>query len=424
MKVQDGRLVLPDGMSYRLLKLPPAETMTPVLLRKIRELVNAGATVVGARPLKSPSLVHYPQCDVEAKQLAQEMWDNCDGNIVTEHRYGKGRVVQGKTPASVLADMRVPPDFEYRTKNRLPKLRYTHRTLNGMNIYFVANQSDATEEAECLFRVSGRRPELWRPETGKIERTAVHEESDGRVRLSIRFHPAESLFVVFRSDAANVTDSVAKDNQSAEGVETSVAVAATPASQEISGPWELRFAPGGGAPERVLLDKLISWTNHGHAGIRYYSGAATYINTFNVPAGMISSGRRLLLDLGKVQVIADVKLNGKNLGILWKMPFQVDVTDCVSPEKNLLEVKVVNLWPNRMIGDEQMPEDSERDPNVSLYGMRGPVLVRWPQWLLEGKSSPTGRYTFTTWKHWPKDSPLLESGLLGPVTLHSLSARQ
>jgi hypothetical protein len=181
----------------------------------------------------------------------------------------------------------------------------------------------------------------------------------------------------------------------------------------------LRFAPGGGAPDRVVLEKLASWSDHGDPGVKYYSGAATYVKTIVVPAKMFGSGRRMFLDLGKVRVIAEVRLNGKPQGILWKAPFRVDVTDSAKAGGNSIEIKVVNLWPNRMIGDEQLPEDSRRDPNGNVYGMRGPVLTEWPLWLLDGKSSPTGRHTFTTWKPWPKDASLLESGLLGPVTLHS-----
>jgi hypothetical protein len=164
----------------------------------------------------------------------------------------------------------------------------------------------------------------------------------------------------------------------------------------------------------------MSWSDPADPGVKYYSGAATYSRTIIVPAEILGNDRRMFLDLGKVQVIAEVKLNGNDLGILWKSPFRLDVTGRMKAGENKLEVKVVNLWPNRMIGDEQLPEDSRRDPNGNVYGMRGPILIEWPQWLLEGKPSPAGRHTFTTWPRWPKDSPLLESGLLGPVRLRTM----
>ena len=208
----------------------------------------------------------------------------------------------------------------------------------------------------------------------------------------------------------------------------------------ISGPWDLRFPPHWGAPEKVTLENLISWTEHGDPGVKYFSGTATYTKTFTIAPDMLAKDRRLYLDLGNVQVIAEMTLNGvfadrparpaglnaghaglpigknigKNLGMLWKPPFCVDITDIAKPGENALEIKVTNLWPNRLIGDEQLTDDCEWG-NPSRLG--GAPLKEWPKWLLEGKPSPTGRLTFTTWKHWTKDSPLLESGLLGPVTL-------
>ena len=171
----------------------------------------------------------------------------------------------------------------------------------------------------------------------------------------------------------------------------------------------MRFAAGGGAPERIALEKLISWSAHSDPGVKYYSGAATYRTTFNLPVDWFSSKRQLSLDLGRVEVMAEVKLNGKELGTLWKSPYRVAIGDAAKPGENTLEVKVTNLWINRMIGDEQLPEDSDRNANGTLK--------TWPQWLQGNKPSPTGRHTFTSWRLWKKGSPLVESGLLGPVTL-------
>ncbi len=182
----------------------------------------------------------------------------------------------------------------------------------------------------------------------------------------------------------------------------------SPPPVEVSGPWEVRFDPQWGGPAKpVTFEKLEDWSQHTDAGIRYYSGTATYRTTF--PSKIENPKSKMFLDLGQVAVMAEVKLNGKDLGILWKPPFRVDVTDALKPGENALEVKVVNLWINRMIGDEQLPEDSERNANGTLKA--------WPQWVHEGKPSPTGRYTFTSWRLWKKDAPLVASGLLGPVTL-------
>jgi hypothetical protein len=197
----------------------------------------------------------------------------------------------------------------------------------------------------------------------------------------------------------------------AKGKSRQVTTSILPEPVEIRGPWELQFPSKAGAPERVTLDHLISWSKHSDAGVRYFSGTATYRKSFYAPAGLVAQGMRVYLDLGRVEVMAGVQLNGKDLGILWKEPYSVEVTDALKAGNNVLEVQVVNLWVNRQIGDEQLPEDSERNPNGTLK--------RWPQWLLDGKPSPTGRYTFTSWKLWQKDSPLAESGLLGLVELRA-----
>jgi hypothetical protein len=197
----------------------------------------------------------------------------------------------------------------------------------------------------------------------------------------------------------------------ASGKTQRVNVKGVQAPPEITGPWQVRFAPGGGAPAEITLDKLISWSAHRDAGVKYFSGEATYVRDFTVPRDMLTKTRRLYLDLGKVETMAEVKLNGKTLPMLWKPLFVVDITDVAKAGENKLEVRVVNLWPNRMIGDEQLPEDSERNDNGTLK--------KWPRWLHDGKPSPTGRFTFTSWRLWKKDTPLLDSGLLGPVTLRT-----
>jgi hypothetical protein len=183
-----------------------------------------------------------------------------------------------------------------------------------------------------------------------------------------------------------------------------------PQPADVAGPWTLTFPPNWGAPAKATLDKLISWPDSPDNGIKYFSGTATYTRTLSIPPEMLGANHRLYLDLGDVEVIAQVKLNGKDLGVLWKPPYALDIADVAHPGDNALEIKVTNLWPNRIIGDEQLPEDSERNPETSW-------LKSWPKWVLDGKRSPTGRFTFTWWRHWTKDSPLFASGLIGPVTL-------
>ncbi|HEX8234409.1 MAG TPA: glycosyl hydrolase [Abditibacteriaceae bacterium] len=534
MTVHNGRITLPHGMSYRVLVLPPDQTMTPTVLRKIRQLVRDGATVVAPKPLRSPSLQNYPQCDAEIAAMASEVWGNLDGKTLTQHAYGKGRVIWGQPLQKVFDSMRLAPDFEYSVGEGGARLNFIHRAVNGADIYFVANANQSPIEVECRFRVSGKIPELWYPDTGRIQPAPLYQQLGGRTTVKLRFDPSGSVFVVFRKAARNndsilavrrsgppdrtspranleirralyeatdgaglldVTEqlrarirngtlNVGVENatfgsdptplhvkrlrveyaldgkastliipehgflqlpesdgrvpppdyelqrlsdgrlelqvwnsgtyqlQGTSGKTRTVAVRNVPVPIEISGAWQLRFPPNLGAPAQVNMDRLISWTEHEQSGVRYFSGTATYVKDIDIAREMLQPGSALYLDLGAVRNLAEVTLNGRNLGTLWKPPFRLDVTSAARPGTNRLEIKVTNLWVNRLIGDEQLPDDRQWAGSWA-----GEQLQAWPQWLLEGKPSPTGRITFTTWHHWTKDSSLLTSGLLGPVTL-------
>jgi hypothetical protein len=478
--VHEGRLVLESGMSYRVLALPPGRTMTPALLRRVKDLVSAGATVVGPRPASSPSLADYPQCDHEVQQLAAELWGECDGVSIPENRYGNGKVIWGRTLGEVLGELRTPPDFACHEATVGEEIRYIHRSVEGDEVYFVASGVPEARRFLCAFRCKGKKPELWWPDTGRTEAVVVFKEQkeegafiplseQERTLIPLSLAPYGSVFVVFRAGAEPLADHVVSVRR--EGVEISgltpklvaeitlqhefsttevkqgggpgyMIEAAHPGTYElktargrvlrglvptlpdpwlVEGPWELEFPKGLGAPERVTLERLISWTEHPDAGVKYFSGTATYRRRLEVSARMLGKDRALYLDLGRVSVIAEAKLNDRDLGILWKPPFRVEVTDILHAGANELVVRVVNLWPNRLIGDEQLPSDCEWVPPVTISDQYraawGEVLARWPQWLLENKPRPTDRVTFTTWKHWTKDDPLLESGLLGPVRI-------
>ncbi len=187
-----------------------------------------------------------------------------------------------------------------------------------------------------------------------------------------------------------------------------VEVPPVPGPVGIPGPWEVRFPAGWNAPERIVLEKLISWPESADPGVRYFSGTAAYTASFDLAPDLVQPGIDLVLDLGKVAVMAEVSVNGRDLGVLWKAPYRVDLAGAAQAGRNLIEIRVTNLWPNRLIGDARLPEDCEWD---------GDHLKRWPDWVREGKPSPAGRLTFTTWRHWRAGSTLLESGLLGPVTV-------
>ena len=376
LSVEDGRLVLPDGLSYRVLVLPePLHRLTLPVLRKIRAWVAAGATVVGPKPTQSPSLAGYPSSDEEIRALAQEVWGDCNGRTIVEHAYGKGKVYWGLPLEEVLARQKTPPDFEYNRPKFDTKLVWIHRQLGDAALYFVANQNARAEDVETRFRVDGKAAELWHPDTGAIE-PAAYTIENGRTTVPLHLDPYGSVFVVFR--------------QAATAPSRALPHPASTVLTTLAGPWEVSFPPEGGAPPQVWLDHLISWTAHSDEGVKYFSGTATYTKEIEAPPEWFRSGAKLVLDLGKVKEIAEVAVNGQPLGILWKPPFQADVTAALKPGANRLEIKITNLWPNRLIGDQQ--------------------------------PSATKKYTFASYQPYTKDSPLLESGLLGPVTLSAVTS--
>jgi len=571
MAVKNGRLVLPDGMSYRVLVLPERDTMTPKLLNKVASLAKAGAVVIGPPHRKSPSLASYPDCDQQVAALSRELWGTVDPTqpAPIDRAVGKGRVLrppasgagpekstpsplahakwiwfpEGKpaesapistrhfkraivlapnrtlasaaihitadnsfavnlegrslgggdnfhqvydfdltghlkpgtnwlyitavnggdnpnpagliaaitlafqdgqageivtdgswlssgeeaadvpwgpvlvlgpfdmapwnlaarpapeTPqyapydltTAVLREMGVPPDFDSDST-----VRYTHRRTSGADIYFVSNPDDRPVGTRCAFRVTGRQPELWDPLTGKVRDLPGFSFFSREITvIDLQFAPHQSFFVIFR--------------KSASGTGTGDNFPAISHVMDIPGPWGVGFDPAWGGPAKITFDQLQDWSQHVEDGIKFYSGHAIYHRSFTPPPD-VKPGARLWLDLGKVCNLARVRVNGTDLGILWTAPWQVDITDHIKPGANNLQIEVVNLWPNRLIGDENQPADAEYSP--------GGNLKQWPDWLLKGEPRPsTSRYTFTTWKHWSKDSPLLPSGLLGPVRI-------
>lgn len=542
-QVRDGRIVFPGGTSYRVLVLPETGTMTPALLRRIGELAQAGATVIGSPPRKSPSLSGQPGADEEVKKLAADIWETEPGqgagrvcwgpefskempipepagrarplegakwiwiddgisfaaapvgrrhfrreidlprDVAIEsaalhlavdnrcvvavhgqsagsgdgfHRVGKldltklirpgANLVEvtvengGETPnpagfigaldvrlsdgrklrwqtdrawlasvapgpeakaareigalgmapwgtpelaqqeqlveplypsyesiAKVLDSQGIPPDFE-----SSGPIRYTHRTAEGGEIYFLANRSGQSVEADGVFRVEGRSPELWHPVTGAARALPEFAVREGRTTVPLRFEPLESYFVVFRRAA-----------EAAPGLTRNFA-ALRPAL-EIAGPWRVSFASPVSDPVEADFEKLEDWTSRPEEEIRFFSGMATYRKTFDVPGEAVKEKGRVFLDLGAVRHLARVRLNGRDLGVVWCAPWRVDATAALRPGANELEITVANLWINRLIGDSALPEERRR--------------------------------TWTTRNPYLPDSPLESSGLLGPVTL-------
>ncbi|HSA03359.1 MAG TPA: glycosyl hydrolase, partial [Candidatus Paceibacterota bacterium] len=204
MTVKNGRLVLPDGMSYALLVLPHQSDMDLDVLRKIAALVKAGATVVGPKPSRTGTLVDYPRRDGQVAALADQVWGPCDGAQIQEYRHGKGRIVWNRSLPTLLRKAGIPEDFSYQGSDGRTRLDYLHRRMAGEDVYFVCNLNERWEDVACTFRVGNKQPELWHPETGEIRPLPAFEPAKGRTRLHLHLAPAESVFVVFRKPAPPV----------------------------------------------------------------------------------------------------------------------------------------------------------------------------------------------------------------------------
>ena len=623
MKAENGAIVFPNGLSYRVLILPEDRRLNLDVLRKVREMVKEGIALVGPKPEANPGLTKYPSSDSELRQIADEVWGDLDGKTVTDRTCGKGRVFWGVPMAAVLDKLGIKPDCAITSRSGDAAINFIHRRVQNAEVYFVANLRRRAEDLVCTFRVKEKQPELWNPETGEIIPLSIFDSTEAGVRVPLQLSPAQSVFVVFRSSArGRQLRAIAKDGKqvastdpfpafkaggqrdvtndftvsvwikpdldsypTAKGdkntdvpnrslvlsppagdtvygsghvscgllagrnlvavlerdhlnwhtvlsttmpisgwvhvalvyksgapsvyvdgklvgqAEASGAVvhpgvhdagerdgaeyfdgdmsepelfkevlseerirtlAAGPSPApieppevewpggvnsellfwqdgsytlqgaagkstlkisgigkpvEISGAWQVSFPPDFGAPPEVTLPELISLHKHSEPGVKYFSGTATYTKQVTLSPGAPSGERRLHLDLGWVHAVAQVRLNGKDLGLLWKPPFRVDITSDARRGDNKLEVLVTNQWVNRLIGDELLPPENE-------YGPDGAIKVI-PQWFIEGKPKPPGgRTTFATWKHHTKDSPLLVSGLVGPVRLRTAIRRR
>jgi (4-O-methyl)-D-glucuronate---lignin esterase len=356
LTVQNGRLTTEHGMDYRVLALDPrTRSMSLPVLRKLHDLASAGATLVGGKPAWSPSLSDDTR---DFERLATEMWG--EGNPGGVHRVGAGRVIN-EPLAGAFSIVGLAPDFTYDGASQ--EVLFTHRHSDAAEIYFLSNRENKGIQTELSFRTAGRAPDLWHADSGRIE-AITYRVQDGRTVVPISLDPSEAVFVVFRRPS----------NRAAQQVSVRVR---TPLST-IEGPWDQRFA------DHSRRSTLTSWTSDAEPEIKYFSGTALYTKSIAVPAAWLDRHSRLELDLGSVKNLAEISLNGRKLGVLWHAPFRVDVTDAVQPGTNRLEIRVTNTWVNRLIGDKQ-PD--------------------------------TLPHAFTTFNPYQANSPLPESGLLGPVRI-------
>ena len=366
MHIENGRFVLPDGMSYQLLVLPPQNTMRPAVLSKLKQLIAAGGIVVGSAPNNSPSLENYPASDVQVKQMAQEIWKNCDGVNLKSINFGKGKIYNGATLKEIFDDLKIVPDIGNIDANSFP---WIHRSAAGTEIYYISNQKDQTAEFSPSFRVTGLQPELWNPVTNEQRDLPDFKIENGKTIVPLEFAPREAYFIVFRKKVTtpikNPINFVRKNTIG-----------------ELTGPWTVYFDKKWGAPDSAVFDKLEDWTKRPEAGIKYYSGTARYRKIFNAPC--LNKKKAVYLNLGNFNSLAEVKLNGQALGLVWAEPHIVEISNYLKKKNNVLEIEITNTWNNRLIGDAALPADKR---------------------LTNATTSPDA------------NAPLMPSGLIGPVTL-------
>lgn len=597
LTVKDGLICTPAGGKYRIMVLPETKWITPELLQKIGELAKAGATIIGPKPQRSPSLCGYPQCDEQVARLADELWEN---HWITDCSIRE-----------ILDKKGLVPDCSAKVTGKA--FSFVHRITDDADIYLIVNSQKVGCLDTCHFRISGKQPEIWNPLTGEIKDAAVWQShANGTTTVPIPFDPEGSLFVVFRKPATGhivrtktellpqpitplpelkiikaeygtffpnglvdvtealnkqirqgqihvsagnhlascdpapgsikelrveykignqhkqasilenepfavkanpaeelkvikaaygkfdrrlksipvytpasdvtaylssliangqyiipVDDALTGDNSgsvkepgkelrltyeakgeireltvpqgqelkliestpapklvweegkpvwitpspgkliytTSTGKEKQIEVNSVPEPIKLAGNWEILFTSKLDTPFHATFERLMSWTKVPDERIRYFSGTAAYRKQFFVSAALIRQARLLELDLGDVGVMAEVFVNGKGLGVTWKAPYRMDISQAVKEGMNEIEIRVTNLWPNRLIGDERYPDNRSYPPK------------HWPDWLLNGSKAPSQHATFATWKHWDKDSPLQTSGLLGPVLI-------
>ncbi len=381
--VKDGKIFLPDGINYRVLVLPDRDVISLPVLKKIKELVAAGATVIGPKPAHGETLGNEASTDAEITKLADELWglgapasSRHAAELAGRMPALPGRVIAGKTAREVLLADGTQPDCEFTPANGA--FDYIHRTDGGAEIYFVCNRTNFAANATVAFRVTGKAPELWNPVTGERQFATAYTEKDGRTFVPLDFAPCSSWFVVFR-EPASAHPAVANAGGNFINHQLSTI-------NSFSGAWTVHFDPKWGGPATAQFDSLVSWPTRREPGIKFYSGTAIYEKTFNLaPQTPDARLQTLYLDLGNVRELAEVKVNGKSCGIIWCPPWRVNVTDAVMPGENKLQIEVVNFWPNRIIGDANLPE--------------------------------TQRLTRTNIRKLTAKTPLEEAGLLGPVRL-------
>jgi hypothetical protein len=432
--VENGKLRMPSGRIYPFIVFSDS-IMLPETANKIKKLVAAGAMVVSPKPVKSPSLKNYPECDSELIKIANEVW-----GTGTSNRYKKGFLVIKMEDA--VQKLGITTDFQVEKATTPNEIKIAHRHSADGDIYFVSNQSEKAQAMAVSFRISGKQPELWQAESGSISNAPVWNDKDGRTTVSLNLKGIQSVFVVFRKAASmsdHLVSATAKDSntnwtilmnkngspvlRASEAVSLALVYASGKqktmevkpnAPLELSGSWKVAFVPKTDQQFELEFPELIDFSKHNNKSVNYFAGTATYRT--KIAMNPASLKERRILDLGEMNDIAEVRVNGKSAGVLWYPPFQADITELLVAGENNLEILVTTNWANRLIGDEQEPADFEwgKDRGEKM----GRAMLAYPEWFVKNQPRPSqGRKAFSIWYYYRKDSPLKPAGLVGPVRL-------
>jgi hypothetical protein len=413
MQVRNGKIYLPHGQSYEVLVLPQHESMNPKVAQKLQEMVAAGAIVIGPKPARSYGLNNAEENDTIVRTVANTLWGT--NEAAGEKKYGKGKVIWNKTIRAVLSEKDVQPDLFFRSSNKTDSIDFIHRTTGKEHIYFIRNMGGDDISGFITLRVKGMQPELWNPETGATSPIHSYRNVHHGIEIPLSFTKYGSSFIVFRksltpgkgivlseetmtgdlnvihADEGLLVSKTAKVSGTKNGKPFNNNIS-LPSSIELNGPWELRFEQNGFAPVLDTLRNLIPLNQSPKEGIKYFSGTVTYHHAFKLPEGHLKNSQRAFLRLEKVREIAEVYLNGRSLGLLWHAPFEVDITEALRPGDNHLIVEVVNTPNNALIGDAKL---STKHPDMKSNINRLPNA--WSKPFVE--------------------APLIDAGLIGPVTI-------
>lgn len=366
------------------------------------------AFCIGVNRLLLHRFVHQPWDDTYKPGVAMGQWGTHFDRTQTWWKQSAAMVQYWQRCQALLQWGKITMDsindFTSITENKKIKLNYIHRQQDGVHIYFIANNSHSKARAQCSFKVNGLQPEYWNAVTGEMKLIQGFTFNENHTLINLNFDDAESCFIIFRNKA-----STSSSNQKEKIVTNKELL-------QINTAWKVQFDSVWGGPSApVVFNTLQDWTTNTNAGIKYYSGTAVYNTIFDMSSNQ-RTATNLSLDLGTVNSIASVKINNKELGIVWTAPWRVRIPQgLLKTKNNLLQIEVTNVWANRLIGDEQEPADAEWLPG-HIWG--GQFLKEYPEWFLNNKPRPAkGRYCFTNWNYFSKDSPLVPSGLLGPVRI-------